>query len=382
MKINLIKFTEMFMIAILVVGVLWVAVPVQAQTKTRVIKPVVSAPDYNGMYSGGPYTGSARYTTLYRDNQDDGVSSGCRGEGCGKHPGVDIATASGTDIVLPLSGEVVISRCDSSWGGLLVIRSSHPSRSWENIYQTFAHLKARQYSYGVAVNVGDYINAGTVIGKSGGGIRDACRGNSTGAHLHYQVDKDDGNSEPYYPSSGTLNYRDDSYIVSSKTYNPMLMLQGGYRWKFAQDGNRELWDLYNLSSWGVSGNALWMDGDYDPYITRSGLTNCGLSRSCSSSIAAEASDYSRVYLDLYNVCPSTYGKVYFTTNTEPYFDETKTLAYFPTIFGSSTGPFNGYISGLSNYKWSGVITGLRVDPSEQCSYGFDPTYYGEIGLIR
>ena len=351
---------------------------VSAQT----VKPFASIPDYNGTYLGSPNTGSARYTTLYRDNQDNGSSSGCRGEGCGRHPGVDIATPSGTQIVVPLTGSVVVSRCDAAWGGLVVIRSEHPDRPWETIYQTFGHLRAREYNYRAPINVGDYITAGTIIGRSGGGGGDPCRGNSTGSHLHYQIDKDDGNYEPYYPGSGTLNLRDDGFFVASKTYNPILLLQGGYRWKFTQDGNRELWDLNNFRSWGVAGSALWMDGDYDPYIRRFGLSNCGLSRSCSSSIAAEASDYKNIYLDIYNNCSSFMGKIYFATKDEPYFDESKTLYYYPTILGASTGSFNSTTNTTWNYKWSGLIIGLRIDPAEQCSYGFDPTYYGEIGLIR
>ncbi len=346
--------------------------------EAQVIKPLSQAPDYNGTYQGSPNTGTARYTTLYRDNQDNGTVSGCRGEGCGRHPGVDIAVPSGTEVRTPLAGTIVVSRCDASWGGLIVIRSAHPSRPWEFIYQSFAHLRSRQYSYGSKVVVGSYVAAGTTIGYSGGSGADSCSGNSTGSHLHYQIDKDDGNTEPYYPAQGSLNYRDDNFAVSTKTYNPMMMIQNGYEWKVDQNGNRELWDLFNLQSWGVSGSALWMDGWYDPYIKRNGLTNCGLSKPCSSSIAAEATDYTQVYLDLYNHCTGYSGKIYFATNHEPNFDETKVLYYYPP----STGQFTGVIDASWHYKWSGVITGLRIDPSEQCSYGFDPTYYGHIGLLR
>ncbi len=376
MKIK--SVVSLVMVSLMCLVLFGTAGQVHAQTG----KPVASVADYNGTYTGSPYTGSSRYTTLYRDNQDDGYMSGCRGEGCGRHPGVDIAIPSGTEVRTPIGGTVMISRCDASWGGLIVIRSSHPLRPWENIYQVFAHLSFRPDISDARVSNGEYVQSGTVIGRSGGGSRDACRGNSTGSHLHYQIDKDDGNPEPYFPNRSLLNYRDDDASVLNRTYNPMILLQAGYKWKFAQDGNRELWDLFNFRSWAVSGNALWMDGDFDPYIRRGGVSNCGLSRPCSSSIAAEASDYSRIYLDLYNVCPSSYGKIYFTTIAEPYFDESKTLLYFPSIFGSSTGPFNGYVNTTTNNKWSGVITGLRVDPSEQCSYGFDPTYYGEIGLVR
>ncbi|HMQ02013.1 MAG TPA: M23 family metallopeptidase [Candidatus Doudnabacteria bacterium] len=344
------------------------------------IKPVSAMPDYNGTYQGRPNTGSARYTTLYRDNQDDGRTSGCRGEGCGRHPGVDIAVSSGTSVRTPLAGTVVTSRCDSGWGGLVVIRSQHPGRPWDTVRQVFAHLRAREYSNGVALREGDYVAAGTVIGKSGGRPKhDSCPGYSTGAHLHYQIDKDDSNQNPYYPSSGTLNSRDDNFLVTTRTYNPIVLLQGGYNWSFSQRNNRELWDIFNWSSWGVSDDALWMDGGWDPHVARGGTTNCGLSKPCSSSFAAEADDYRTVYLDLYNVCPSSYGKIYFMTNQEPYWSESKTIGYYPPY----TGLYRGHIYAGWHWKWTGIITGLRVDPAEYCdSRSFDPTYYGEIAIKR
>lgn len=344
------------------------------------IKPVAAMPDYNGTYQGRPNTGSARYTTLYRDNQDDGAASGCRGEGCGRHPGVDIAVASGTAVRTPLAGTVVASHCDNGWGGLVIVRSQHPSRPWETIRQVFAHLRARQYSNGVELRAGDYVSAGTIIGQTGGRRNiDACAGNSTGAHLHYQIDKDDANRGPYYPPRGALNHRDDDFLVTARTYNPIVLLQGGYNWSFAQNGNRELWDLYNWQSWGVSDNAMWLDGSYDPHVARGGLTNCGSGRPCSGSFAAEADDYQTVYLDLYNVCPSNYGKIYFTTNVEPNFSESKTIGYYP----SYTGLYRAHIYAGWHPKWTGVITGLRVDPAENCSpWDFDPTYFGEIAIRR
>lgn len=347
-------------------------------TAQSYVKPVAAMPDYNGTYQGSPSTGSARYTTLYRDNQDDGYRSGCRGEGCGRHPGVDIAVSSGTSVRTPLSGTVLISRCSDGWGGLLVIRSQHPDKPWLTIRQVFAHLRTRAYSSGVAVSVGDYVTAGTEIGKSGGNPdSDKCAGYSTGSHLHYQIDKDDANEEPYYPSPGILNYRDDNFVVTAQTYNPIVLLQGGYKWSFNRRNNRELWDLHNWESWGVSDGAMWMDNSNDPYVRRGGSTNCGLSRPCSSSIAAEAEFYDSVYLDLYNACPSSGGKIYFTTSLEPNWSESKTIGYYPR----STGAYRGKIYAGWHSKWRGLITGLRIDPAESClPRVFDPTYYGEIRI--
>lgn len=345
------------------------------------IKPVASAPDYNGTYSGRPNTGSARYTTLYRDNQDDGRQSGCRGEGCGRHPGVDIAVSSGTSVRAPLAGIVTISRCDPSWGGLVVVRSSHPTRPWEFVRQVFAHLRAREYSNGTAVREGDYVSAGTTIGKTGGRQgQDLCAGNSTGAHLHYQIDKDDANQNPYYPASNTLNLRDSDFVVTNSTYNPMIFLQGGYTWSFDHSGNRELWDIFNWQNWGVSGGAMWMDGSWDPHIARGSLTNCGLNRPCSGFLSAEATDYQQVYLDLYSLCNTGgVGKIYFTTKQEPFWSESKTVSYYPPLFG----PYYGTVYMGWHPKWTGIITGLRIDPAEHCSPSLsDPVYFGEVALRR
>lgn len=343
------------------------------------VNPVAKVREYNGTYSGGAYTGSVGFTTLYRDNQDNGVTSGCRGEGCGRHPGVDISVASGTEVKSVYQGTVMISRCDPSWGGLIVVKSNHPTRPWESIFHSYAHLKSRTYGSGLSVSVGDYISEGTVIGKSGGSSSDNCRGSSTGAHLHFQIDKDDGNPEPYFPSQSLLNTKDSSYFVAGKTYNPLVFVNNGYRWRFAQTGNRELWDLFNFQTFGVNDNALWMDGGYDPYIRRGSLTNCGLNKPCSSFMNAEASEYDSVYLDVFNQCAATGGKIYFTTKDDGSWNESKVVA-FNMPSGTS---FRNYIFMAWHPKWSGVITGLRVDPSENCNpSGFDPTYYGEIDITR
>lgn len=341
---------------------------------TGMAKPIADLRDYNGTYEGSVGTGSRSYSngTLYRDNQDNGSISGCFGEGCGRHPGVDIPVPSGTNVYSAYQGTVVISRCDPAWGNLIVVQSQNPLKPSENVFFTYAHLSKRSYS------VWQYVNTGAIIGKSGGksGV-DPCTGNSTGAHLHFQVDKDDGNPEPYYPPSGQLNSRDTNFLVTAKTYNPIVFVTGGYRWTFNQSGNRELWDLFNLQSWGVNNGAMWMDGAYDPSIKRGGLTNCGKSKPCSSNVAADANIFKQVYLDLNNQCYDGLGKIYFTTSNDPNWNENKTVLY-----ASRFGPQRLHIWMGYNPAWSGIITGLRVDPSEQCSGGFDPTYYGEVTIEK
>lgn len=342
---------------------------------TGMAKPIADLRDYNGTYDGAFGTGIKSFVggTLYRDNQDGGALSGCLGEGCGKHPGVDIPVPSGTSVYSAYQGTVVISRCDPSWGGLLVIKSQNVLKPSENVFFVYAHLSNRVFV------VGQYVDTGTRIGYSGGNPRtDVCTGNSTGSHLHFQVDKDDGNPEPYYPPANQLNSRDDNYAVTSKTYNPIVFVTGGYRWSFNQSGNRELWDLFNLQSWGVGNGAMWMDGSSDPHIQRGGnfaVTNCGKSKPCSSMLAIDAVLHPQVFLDLSNQCYDGLGKIYFTTSKDPNWDERKTVLYSSRFGAQQVHAWMRY-----NPAWSGVITGLRVDPSENCGGGFDPTYYGEITI--
>lgn len=344
---------------------------------TGMAKPIANLRDYNGTYFGASGTGTIGYTTLYRDNEDGGAVSGCNGEGCGRHPGVDIPVTSGTPVYASLAGTVVRSECNggagTGWGGLIVVRSANPWNSAETLYFTYAHLRARYY------NVGQMVGTGTQIGESGGkpGV-DPCTGNSTGGHLHFQIDKNDGNTDPYFPSGAGLNQRDTDFQVTAKTYNPIVFVTGGYRWSFNKPGDRELWELFNIQRWGVSNDALWVDGVGDTYIRRGGDVNCGQTKACSSSIAVEASMYPKVYLDLYNVCFSNPGKIYFTTSTSPNWSESKSVPYSPT----GQGPYQQHIFMTQNSEWKNIITGLRIDPGVNCSSGDDPTYYGEITIER
>jgi hypothetical protein len=275
----------------------------------------------------------------------------------------------------------MISRCDASWGGLLVLKSQNPWTN-ENMFVIYGHLSARAYSNGSPVEVGHYVSTGVQIGKTGGGPTTKCSGNSTGPHLHFQIDRDDGNPEPYYPPQSQLNQRDDNFQVATQTFNPIPLLTGGYRWSFNRSGSsadsRELWDLFNFESFGVGNGALYVDAGSDPYIRRGGNTNCNRSKPCSSSIAAEANQFRQVYLDLYNHCSTGVGKIYFTTNTSPNWSEDKTVPFF-----SNYGSQRLHVWMPSNSRWNGIITGLRVDPAENCSPGiYDPTYYGEITIER
>lgn len=87
-----------------------------------------------------------------------------------RHQGVDLPLAVGAPIYATFPGKVRVSRySENGYGHYIVIRH-------ENGLETFyAHLSERK------VAVGDWVNAGQVVGLGGS------TGRSTGPHLHYEV---------------------------------------------------------------------------------------------------------------------------------------------------------------------------------------------------
>lgn len=86
-----------------------------------------------------------------------------------RHQGVDLPLKVGDPIYATFTGKVRVSKYWGAFGNLVVIRH-------ENGLETFyAHLSKRN------VEVGDWVNAGDVIGLGGS------TGRSTGPHLHYET---------------------------------------------------------------------------------------------------------------------------------------------------------------------------------------------------
>lgn len=85
------------------------------------------------------------------------------------HQGVDIPLSTGDPVYATFTGQVRVSRYSKGYGNLVVIRH-------ENGLETFyGHLSERK------VEVGDWVNAGQIIGLGGS------TGRSTGPHLHYET---------------------------------------------------------------------------------------------------------------------------------------------------------------------------------------------------
>lgn len=87
--------------------------------------------------------------------------------------GVDFGAPIGTTVTASLGGEVILAKKDGAYNGgygnYIVIKHSNGTQT------LYAHLSS------VSVSVGDSVNTGEVIAKSGN------TGRSTGPHLHFEV---------------------------------------------------------------------------------------------------------------------------------------------------------------------------------------------------
>ncbi|MBP9749989.1 MAG: M23 family metallopeptidase [Candidatus Pacebacteria bacterium] len=362
---------------LLAVVLAFVAVPLLAG-----VKPVVGIPDYNGTYGGTPNTGSVydvmkgssvNYTTLYRDNYKR--ESGCAGERCGSHAGVDINVPSGTAVIASLSGQIVVSKCDSDtksgYGGLVIIKSPNPYVSGNYVYLVYAHLDDWN-DYAVGKNV----TQGAVIGKTGGDPNGVCPGASTAKHLHFQVDKNPPNAttgrpwgpKTLFPNEGA-EHLDINFDVPKYTHNPIPFVTGwAYNFTFAKDGNTELWGCRNMLC-GTSLSQLWMDGSsVYPYAGRSSWipeTTCTWSdgKPCSREITLDASIFKKVTTNLSYACHTNFGYIW-------YRNEYSDNWYSAKFTHSGSGSYTWDMSPLA--EWRGIITDFMIQPGVGCTYYASP----------
>jgi len=341
--------------------------------------PIVGMPDYNGTYYGTPGTGSncdsnflncdstagrQMFTALYRDNYNR--ASGCAGERCGKHPGVDIDVESGTPVVAAMSGTAYrVESCNLSWGGLVVIEVNSPYKAGEKAYVSYAHLRA------VSVSQGATITEGQTLGESGGATSDPCHGVSTGSHLHFQVDRQHGGPYPWFPT-GKVDTADTDFEVTTKTHNPLPFVRGyAYNFTFAENGNKELWGAVNVNSFGTANSDLWVDSSSAyPYVGRSSFfteATCSYSdgKPCSREITLDASVFKRLVLRLNFKCVANPVVIYYRGPDDVW----------------HAGAFNydsarTYVLGMSGLSyWNGIITDLIVKPSQGCTASPGPEEY-------
>ncbi|MDQ7022401.1 MAG: peptidoglycan DD-metalloendopeptidase family protein [Candidatus Gracilibacteria bacterium] len=178
--------------------------------------PILKTKDYKKYISqNGGYNEFTRiYTVLWGASYKYGWD-----KGHGGHTGIDIATAKGTPVYNIADGVVIVAKKDPSRGNVVSVK--HMIKGKE-VTSNYAHMSK------INVKKGQKIKVGTKIGEVGS------TGNSTGNHLHFQIDLT-YTFHPYYYSWKACPYSyykiTESGIcfdeLATYTLDPLEFLENG-----------------------------------------------------------------------------------------------------------------------------------------------------------
>lgn len=176
--------------------------------------PVLNTKDYKkyATQNGGYNDFTRIYTVLWGASYKYGWDVGNGG-----HLGTDIATAKGTPIYSIADGKVIKSGSDVGWGKYVSIE--HTVRG-KKVISNYAHMSKILVSTGEKVDVGDKI---WEVGSTG---------NSTGNHLHFQIDLPN-TFHPYYYDWNACPYSfykitEDGVCfdeLAKSTFDPLAFLE-------------------------------------------------------------------------------------------------------------------------------------------------------------
>ena len=141
-----------------------------------------------------------------------------------RHQGVDLPLKTGDPVYAMFNGRVRMSKYMGGFGNLVVIRH-------ENGIETFyGHLSKRN------VEVGDWVNAGDIIGLGGS------TGRSTGPHLHFETRYKGFAFDPQWIidfKTGNLRHR--LFVLKKKYFDIYSNYEQDFEdeWKNEEDDKRE-----------------------------------------------------------------------------------------------------------------------------------------------
>jgi hypothetical protein len=200
--------------------------------------------------------------------------------------------------------------------------------------------------------VGAQIKRGDYVGKAAQVVGGGCT--ASGPHLHIEV-RTGNNPTMANPASNN----------TSTTIDPAGMFKYN-AWDFATNGDFESWAAINVDTGFVENNVFVInpsggDPHYDsPYI----------------SLSASAYKYVKTKFAS-NGLDST-GAIYFRTAAEDYSDDKKvTFTVNNCSLCSNAGYYEYTLNMSTNAKWTGLITGIRLDPTGSGQAG---TFNDALGL--
>ncbi len=176
--------------------------------------PTLNTKDYKKYATkNGGYNDFTRiYTVLWGASYKYGWD-----QGNGGHQWVDIATAKGTPVYAMADGKVIVSSTELGWGQVVSVEHNINGRKVVSNYAHLSKIQAKKW---------DFVTAGEKIGEVWS------TGNSTGNHLHFQIDFD-APFYPYYYSQKTCPYSYFEIVekgvcfdeLARNTIDPLLFLE-------------------------------------------------------------------------------------------------------------------------------------------------------------
>ena len=149
------------------------------------------------------------------------------------HPGVDLAAASGTKILSPADGTVVLADANNNpkCGGTLDVQFG------DGFWARFCHVKS------FSVKNGDKVKQGQILGLSGGNAGDPGHGNSKNAHLHFTLKKDGKLVNPMdYIDKVNISSAGVSGEDKKTTLDDLLSLFGGGKTSVGGGGFKDIFN--------------------------------------------------------------------------------------------------------------------------------------------
>ena len=265
------------------------------------------------------------------------------------HPGEDWNSTDGNDLGKPLhaiaTGRVVYNANQSDFGNILVL--GHRISDEEVVFSVYAHLQSHP-----DLAVGTEVNKGVQIGNIGIG--------GTAAHLHFEIAKKscvtiDSNGVIKINKWNWVQYPD---VIEKNYYHPSNFIKniaGQTDWEFRVNDNTEGWEApkdkiesYSVKKTKSDDGILTLDpAATDPQIV-------------SSPLKVKTSEYNAIEISMSSKASNTAGAIYFKTLADDKYTEDKQINF--TV--NNDGNFYKYppLNAVYPTKWSGTITGLRLDP--------------------
>jgi murein DD-endopeptidase MepM/ murein hydrolase activator NlpD len=276
------------------------------------------------------------------------------------HSGLDMsstdkniyATNAGK-IVAIVPNDLSTNNADHNMGNSIIVehKAINPQGATEILYSSYSHLES--FSPGLYVN--EAVTKGEklgVMGKTGG---ESCAGGCWGVHLHFEIKRapvlhnpsGSGQYWGYMPGSAVdYGYIDPAWVVSP---GGLTANSNDYAyWEFSGASNYEGWSLMNWAGWSVNGGTLFIDpSGNDPHIK-------------SPELFVDASVLKYLKFSMASNAPDANGQIFFKTASEnDYHPDNKTINFIV----QNNGQFKDYSIQLTHPKWTGKITGVRIDPA-------------------